>query len=281
VAGQGMSDERVLLEFVQRLIADQFPGGPTTVQVFVERFPNEPDVSVPDLPGGRLLGTALHRRMNQVDSLEAVIDAPASPGETLTNYEVLLRASGWELAREFGPSGPSGFLTAFVGHWRTYQRDQQGPVLVVNALPRDAEGTDLRLRVDWRMPRMTPPRHDPAIGLLPPLLAPPDVTLQPRSHGTGDSWTAEASTQSDKPPAELESYFRVQLKGLGWTLLNGGVSDGLAWSSWSLPGTDKWRALLVVASAFPGEHLLSLRVERPAEAPDSGPPWSRRWPRRV
>jgi hypothetical protein len=218
--------------------------------------------------------------MSQVAALEAVIDSPASPGETLTQYERVLRAGGWELAREFGPSGPPGFLTAFVGHWRTYQQAQQGPVLVVNALPRDPQGTDLHLMIDWHMPRMTPSRRDPSVDLMPPLLAPPDITLQPRGYGTGDSWTAEATTQSDKPPAELESYFRAQLKGLGWTRLNGEVTDGLAWSSWNLPGAENWRALLVVAAAFPGERSLSLRVERPAEATDSGPPWSRRWPRK-
>ena len=281
MGGQRAPDERLLLEFVRRLIADEFPGGPTTVEVFLGRFPDEPRVTVPDLPEGRLLGTAVHRRASQVAALEAVIDVPMSPAETLTQYEKLLRASGWELAREFGPSGPPGFLTAFVGHWRTYQQLRQGPTLVVNALPQDGEGTDLRLRIDWNMPRQMPPRRDPVVELMPPLIAPPDVTLLPRSFGTGDSWTADASTQSDKPPAELESYFRAQLNGLGWTLLDGGVSDGLAWSSWSLPGADKWRALLVVAAAFPSEQSLSLRVERPAEAPDSRPPWSRRWPRRM
>ena len=281
MGGQRTPDERLLLEFVQRLIADEFPGGPTTVEVFLGRFPDEPHVTVPDLPEGRLLGTAVHRRRAEVVALEAVIDAPMSPAETLTQYEKLLRASGWELAREFGPSGPPGFLTAFVGHWRTYQQLQQGPTLVVNALPQDGEGTDVRLRIDWNMPRQMPPRRDPVVELMPPLIAPPDVTLQPRTFGTGDSWTAEASTQSDKPPAELESYFHAQLNGLGWKRLGGDGTDRLAWSSWSVPGQDKWRALLVVAAAFPGELSLSLHVERPAEAPDSGPRWSRRWPRRL
>ena len=229
MGGQGTPDERLLIEFVQRLIADQFPGGPTTVTVFVGRFPEAPHVSVPELPEGRLLGTAVHWRMSRVAALEAIIDAPASPARTLTRYEEVLRANGWELAREFGPSGPPGFLTAFVGHWRTYQRVRTGPVLVVNALPRDPEGTDLRLRMEWGMPRQMPPRRDPAVELMPPLIAPPDITLQPRGHGTGDSWTAEASTQSDKPPAELESYFRAQLNASAGR-------HSMAVSATSLPG---------------------------------------------
>jgi hypothetical protein len=281
VGTQGPNGDAELLDFVKRLLADEYAGGPGSVEVFVGRYPDEPVVDLPSIKNGRLLGSVMHRRGPQFAAVEAVIDVPSSPEETLTEYEHALFDAGWEMAREHGPSGPPGFLTAAVGYWRTYWRGHEDPVLVVNALGKQDAGTDLHLRLEWGMPRNTPRRPEPDLAWMPPLIPPPDVKLSPQ-HGFGgqNAWTVGATTESAKSAAELEKYFGSQLNGLGWTRVAGEATDNAAWSSWTSPGQQEWKAILSVMPAFPGEKSLFFHAEASTRE-EPQPPMSRRWPRRL
>jgi hypothetical protein len=80
--------------------------------------------------------------------------------------------------------------------------------------------------------------------------------------------TAEAALRTDQSAADLEAHFAAQLVREDWTRLGGGAQDAVAWSTWRLPGEERWRGLLVVLAVDPNKRYLTVRIESEDEDGD-------------
>ena len=259
-------DAAAVQELAQRLMRHSYPGGPTSVQLFVGRLPDSIGMDIPNPPDARLLGSVLHARHAGPSSMEAVFDARARAHEVVAGYQRELLAGGWTVFDAFGHR-PGGFTPGEMGEGNAYRRGGQGPLLMVAAIDREAAATELRIRLDWEMIRHLPEmqRHGVPAGQerMPSLHPPAGVELRDGGGGGGGgNWHSDASVKTSMPVAELGSHFAAQLERAGWKKIAGSADEVIGWSSWSLPGDGDWRGLLLVLAAFSQEErLLSLRIE--------------------
>ena len=255
----------------ERLLQHPHPGMlPTGVEVFLERLPD--DVA-PDLPlphGGRLLGSA--RRTQSVDRLphlEAVMDVDGGPAAIVSAYESQLVAQGW--SRFDTPSPPRGLFQAVEGASQTFRRPGEGPVLTVGAFSRDTGPCDVRIQLDWDLPRHLgrPQRSgSPAMERMPSLRPPAGVMISGGGFGgSSEGWTAHATARTDLSVSDLESHLSAQLTDAGWSRLGGSVDEVVGWSSWRAPEGDAWTGLLLVLRPLgPGQLTLMFRLEEQDES---------------
>ena len=261
----GHSDEPLFKELAQRLLTHQHPEGRTSVELFLRRLPESVTDDLPIPAGAQLVGSALHSRGNQPTYMEAVFDTAREPQEAVTAYERELSERGWSPFERFGGMG-GGFVPSGLGIGRSFRRADQGPVLMIAARTQEALPTDFRLRLDWEMIRHMPnvriPQRPEGYERMPTLQPPEGMPMRGSgSGGGGDSWHSEASAETDQPVADLHAHFSQQLERAGWKRVAGSADDVTAWSTWQLPGDGKWRGILLVLAARPGQRFLYVRVE--------------------
>jgi ketosteroid isomerase-like protein len=270
-ARQTDEDRLMVRRLTERLLHHSYPHGPTGVEITVQGLPPTlPDIPLP-MPA-RLLGSALHSRGARPIAMEAVLDADGTPEEVLATYSAELRAAGWT---DFEVGGPMrGGFVSDGGEGGSFRRaDGYGAVLMVSANAQAGGPTDVRLRLDWQLARRMPhgaPGPPPGFDKL-PRLSPPAGLIFRGEHTSGSDqlWTADAAVRTDRTAAELEQHFAQQLLRDGWTRLGEGAQDAVAWSTWQLPGDERWRGLLLVLAAFGAdERYLTVRIE--SEEDDDG-----------
>lgn len=234
-----------------------------------------PDLAedLPLPPGATLLGSALYHREGRRTHLEAILDAAGDPAAVARAYETQLHGLGWEVVeRAPGPAG-GGFLPGPRIDGVMLRRGGRGPVLVFGAMAHNGGPADLRVRLDWEMPRHldNPGRHPgrpPGLERMPSLHPPAGISLKPRGGGGGgDSWYSQAVVETDRSVADLEAHFATQLAAAGWSRVNGRADEVVGWSSWRLPGEGDWRGLLLVLAAF-GSMQRSLQLSIEAGEPN-------------
>ena len=250
----------------ERLLQHPHPGMlPTDVEVLLERLPDDVAADLPLPHGARLLGSA--RRTQKVDRqphLEAVMDVDGEPAPIVIAYESQLIAQGW--TRFDTPSPPRGLFQAVEAASQSFRRSGEGPVLTVGAFSRDTGPCDVRIQLDWDLPRHLGRPHRsglPAMERMPSLRPPAGVMVSGGGFGGSDEgWTAHAIARTDLGVSDLESHLSVQLTDAGWSRLGGSVDDVVGWSSWRAPGDDAWTGLLLVLRpAGPDQLTLMLRLE--------------------
>jgi hypothetical protein len=264
-------DQPTELELLHRLMTSNPPL--TTLERAVELVVGGlPAALVDEVPlptGGRLVGSQLTSHQGQLSELQVVLDVRGSPGEALRAYERELRERGWGPAEDLpGPMHRGGFAPGPASDARMLRRGGQGPILWVAAGTIDETLTDLRLRLDWQMPRRLEERGGPGMQLpslnrMPRLHPPKGVALEPRGGAGGLGWfSSQGQVGTDLSVPELEAHFVSQLVEAGWTRVSGRADEVLGWSSWSLPGEGEWGGLLIVLAVFGArERSLVLRVE--------------------
>ena len=251
-------------ELAQKLMTHPHPEGPTSIDLFLGRMPDEWG-AVPMPPGARLSGGALHSRRRQPMQIEAIFESDGDAKSVLSRYEGALTGVGWAVFEFGGMRG--GFVPGgMTGVGQTYRQGDKGPILMVAALDGGADATDVRLRLDWEMARHLPDMHmhDRAEGAerLPALSPPLGVPLRGGGGGgTSGSWHSEATVETDLPVPDLETHFSRQLEAAGWTRLAGTADDVAGWSSWRLSGDGDWGGILLVLAAFKAdERFLYVRI---------------------
>jgi hypothetical protein len=268
MSGQSKTDEG-LRELAERLVAHPHPLGRTSVELFPRALPDVGGVDLVLPAEGRLLGSAIHRRDGELVAVEAVVDVDQPMRPSIAGYEEELRRRNWTV--HMGLWGGGGFVPTGGGMPRSFRRGQSGPILAVSADDRAAGGTELRLRLDWDMPRHAMPRHHQPEGaeLMPSLYGPPDVPMEGGGGGGGDShWSTQATATTTMPPAELTRYFEEQLAATGWTRIAGGSADVAAWSAWDIPSKKGWHGVLIVmTSGESDERSLMLHLQGPSTKP--------------
>jgi hypothetical protein len=283
VAAGSTADEQALVELVQRLLIYPYPDGPTSVDLLPGRLPDDRSVELSVPVGAHVIGSAVYRRGRDIARVDTVVRVAGSTDEVTIAYEAVLRRGGWELFEPFrGHDG--GFVSSDFALPRRFRRKRDDPVLLVDVLDNGAGKSELRLALDWSMPRSAPPRrhHLEAMDRLPSLVPPPGVHVDGGGGGGGDSnWSSSATARTVMPASELEAYFAGQLAHADWTRFAGDAHEVAAWSAWNLPGGGHWSALLLVIAFDREERSLSLHMQRPhrhepqARAMLTRAPWRR------
>jgi hypothetical protein len=243
-------DQPTELELLHRLMTSSPPYTPLerAVELVVGGLPAALVDEVPLPSGGRLVGSQLTSHEGRLSELQVVLDVRGSPAEALSAYDRELRERGWDPAEDLlGPMHHGGFVSGGAGDTRMLRRGGQGPILWVAAGTIDETLTDLRLRLDWQMPRHLEERGGPGMQLpslnrMPRLHPPKGVAMEPRGDAGGLGWfSSQGQVGTDLSVPELEAHFASQLVEAGWTRVSGRADEVLGWSSWSLPGEGEWR----------------------------------------
>ncbi len=262
-------DGYTTLELARRLL-DHAPSD-MSVDVVVAALPSGHADEVPMPSGARLLGSLLRSRRERPMYVEAVFDAPGDPATVVGSYQRELHSRGWELLEGLPGAMHGGFVPGTAADGVMLRRGGQGPILMVAAMTLKGGQVDLRVRLDWEMPRHLDDRRPvrpQGFERMPSLRAPAGTDLQPRGAGGGGGrWHSEATIDTDHPIAELEEHFGSQLAASGWTRLDGRSDETIGWSSWRLPGEGGWRGLLLVLAPF-GPRARSLWLSIEASEPD-------------
>jgi len=272
-------DEPTELELLHRLMTSSPPFTPLerAVELVVGGLPAALVDEVPLPSGGRLVGSQLTSHQGRLSELQVVLDVRGSTAEALRACERELRERGWDPVEDLpGPMHHGGFVSGAAGDTRMLRRGGQGPILWVAAGTIDETLTDLRVRLDWQMPRHLEERGGrgmqlPSLNRMPRLHPPKGVAMEPRGGAGGVGWfSSQGQVGTDLSVPELEAHFASQLVEAGWTRVSGRADEVLGWSSWSLPGEGEWGGLLIVLAAFgTRERSLILRVEE-IKAVDGG-----------
>ena len=272
-------DQPTELELLRRLMTKS-PSPPVERELVVGGLPAALANEVPLPSGARLVGSMVIGHQGLLADLQVVLDATGTPTEVVNAFERELRERGWDPFEGHPGLMHGGFQPGPAGEARMLQRGGQGPVLRVSAWAGDSALTDLRLSLDWQMPRQFEERgRHHLMGMsgltrMPQLHPPQGVALETQGGGGGGGrWNSEARVDTDLTVAELEAHFASQLVEAGWTRISGRADDVVGWSSWNLPGEDEGGGVLLVLAAFgPNERSLTLRIEetKPADAGSRG-----------
>lgn len=265
VASRSTSDDQALLELVQRLLIYPYPDGPTSVDLLASRLPEDRSVELPVPDGAQVIGSAVYRRGREIVRVDSVVRVAGSTDEVTIAYEAVLRRGGWELFEPFREHH-GGFVSSNFGLPRRFRRKRDDPVLLVDVVDDGAGNSELRLALNWSMPRSGPPRrhHLEAMDRVPSLVPPPGVHVDGSGSGGGDTnWSSSATARTVMPASELEAYFAGQLAHADWTRFAGDAHDVAAWSAWNLPGGGHWSALLLIIAFDHEERSLSIHMQRP------------------
>lgn len=271
--GPSAPDAGAAVELAKRLLT-HVPGGPS-VEVVVGGLPPGLTVELPLPAGGRLLGSVLRSRGSGPMYLEAVFDASGDPAQVVAVYEKELKASGWETVESWPGSMRGGFVPGPTAEGMSFRLAGQGPMLLVAAIADENNSVDVRVRLDWEMPKHLDDSRrlqfrPPGAERIPDLHPPAGVSLESRGGGGGgDRWHSEAIVHTERSVVELEAHFAAQLVAAGWARLEGRADNVVGWSSWRLPGENEWRGLLLVLAAF-GSRQRSLWLGVETTASDGG-----------
>lgn len=263
MAAQG--DSELAIQLAQRLLANPYsPDGYPAVELLPGRLPADLSIDLAMPVGGRVFGSAIERRDGELSAVQVIVDVDPPRADAAEAYVRQLRAGGW---REPDFGGRSGFISSSGGPPRMLRKPDQGPMLMISSVSRAAGEVELRLRLDFLMPRHMPrePHGRPEpMDLMPVLYAPDGVLMEGVGGGGSDQdWSSTAAAKTGMPVADLESFFADQLLRAGWTRLARDSSHTAAWSSWTVSGRDEWRAIsMVVAAPDADERWVSLRMRR-------------------
>jgi hypothetical protein len=189
-------DEPTELELLHRLMTSSPPFTPLerAVELVVGGLPAALVDEVPLPSGGRLVGSQLTSHQGRLSELQVVLDVRGSTAEALRACERELRERGWDPVEDLpGPMHHGGFVSGAAGDTRMLRRGGQGPILWVAAGTIDETLTDLRVRLDWQMPRHLEERGGrgmqlPSLNRMPRLHPPKGVAMEPRGGAGGVGW---------------------------------------------------------------------------------------------
>jgi len=305
IRAQSSGSDGLLRGLAERLLGSSnpntlLPSQFSPVQLLPGALPPDLPVTLPLPPESTLIGSAVRpavrlpsptppSRLSTAPTasttqaagqhVDVVLDATGSVSDILGFYTDAMTALGWSALPAVGLGGPGFQPSMQPPSSETLCAPAGGPLLGVSASPQDDGSLDVRLNLETGSPASLcrfpfgGPVGAPAItpgvfSALPRLTAPAGLTVQNRGgQGGYGRATTEALATTDRSPAALESLYEQQLVAAGWTRLDGGDAEVLAWSTWTIPNQTDWRGFLYVREA-PGEGQLLLHLE--AASPNPG-----------
>jgi hypothetical protein len=274
-------DEAKYHELAERLLSFGYgPTGPTSILLLPGALPTDPQVTLPNVNGARLVGSAV--RVRGTDrSADVVLDAPGDPQQVAAAYEQGFKDLGWSgPPAGIGPSTAGGFQVS-VPPVSKFLCKGDGAFVSISVTARPGLPDDVRISVQPNMaayggggPCSAQARGPSAGGSNHlPVLRPPDgATLIGGGGGMSSSiggsgsinrQSSESSATSSMTAGELEAAFAKQLAAAGWTRLAGRDDGALAWSTWTSTESGWSGSLIVNDTSTKDRRSLLLRAEGP------------------
>jgi hypothetical protein len=275
-------DEARYHELAERLLNFGYgPTGSTSITLLPGALPTDPQVTLPNVNGARLVGTAV--RVRGTDrTADIVLDAPGDPQQVANAYEQGFKELGWSgPPTGIGPSTGGGFQ-ASVPPVSRFLCKGESTFVSISVAARSGLPDDVRISVQ---PTVTSyggvgpcsaQARGPSAGSSNhlPLLRPPDgATLLGSGGGISSSigggagnvnrQSSEASATTSMSSGELEAALAKQLAAAGWTRVAGRDDGALAWSTWTSNESGWSGSLIVNDTSTKDRHALLLRAEGP------------------
>ena len=270
----------LLEELAERLLLPTFspPGAsPPRVELLPGTLPPALPLTVPMLPGSRLIGSAVRTNVGPPGTqTDVILDVPGQATAVFKQLQSDIQEMGWT-APPFGPAPElSGFQPVMQPLVASLCRSNQGPWLQMTVLAREMAPNDVRLSIYSSSgpcgAQPGPTSSGPPGQNLVPLIATPEGVTLTRSSSLigGGSWASFAVADSAHEVAVIETAIAGQLATAGWVRIDGAAVPPFAWSTWSVPGEGDWRGLLTVLEGpGPGQRWLLIQVAAPT-VPDTG-----------
>ena len=272
-------DEATYHELAERLLNFGYgPTGPTSVTLLPRALPTDPQVTLPNVSGARLVGSAV--RVRGTDrSADIVLDAPGDPQQVAAAYEQGFKDLGWSgPPNEVGIGGGGGFQGSVPPVYKLLCRGESAMVSV-SVTARAGLPDDVRISVQPNMaslgggPCSAQSRSTKGPSNHLPILRPPDgATLLVGGGGSTSAigggpnlsrQSSEATASSPLTSGQLEAAFAKQLPAAGWTRVAGRDDGALAWSTWTSNESGWSGSLIVNDTGTKDRHSLLLRAEGP------------------
>lgn len=271
-------DEAKYHELAERLLNFGYgPTGPTSITLLPGALPTDPQVTLPNVNGARLVGSAV--RIRGTDrTADIVLDAPGDPQQVATAYEQGFKDLGWSgPPNESGVSGGGGFQGSVPPVYKFLCKGESAMVSV-SVTGRTGLPDDVRISVQ---PNMASLGGGPCSAQsrsklggsnhLPVLRAPDGATLLLGGGSTSaiaggpnlSRQSSEATASSALTSGQLEAAFAKQLAAAGWTRIAGRDDGALAWSTWTSNESGWSGSLIINDTGTKDRHSLLLRAEGP------------------
>src|ERR1700736_5707137 len=101
MAASSEPEARAIKELAERLLTHPHPEGPTSFELLVGRLPDSWG-AIPNIAGGRLLGSAVYTRRGRPTHIEAVYDTDGDSQAVLARCDGELTKNGWLVVQGFG-----------------------------------------------------------------------------------------------------------------------------------------------------------------------------------
>ena len=274
-------DEAKYHELAERLLNFGYsPTGPTSVTLLPGGLPTDPAITLPNVNGARLIGSALRTRGSD-RSADIVLDAPGDPEQVANAYEQGFKDQGWDSPQNaFGIGGGGGGFQGATPPVSRLLCKGENALINVMVSARPGSPNDVRINLQPNLSNLggsacsakaggpgRPSNHLPAI-------RPPDgATLSGGGGGSsssigggssGSRQSSEGTAMTSLSSGELEVAFAKQLTAAGWTRLAGRDDGALAWSTWSSNEAGWSGSLIVADTGAKDRRSLLLRAEGPA-----------------
>jgi hypothetical protein len=274
-------DEARYHELAERLLNFGYgPTGSTTITLLPGALPTDPQVTLPNVNGARLVGTAV--RVRGTDrTADIVLDAPGDPQQVANAYEQGFKELGWSgPPNEPGFSGGGGGFQGSVPPVYKFLCKGESAMVSVSVVGRAGLLDDVRISVQPNMaslgggPCSAQSRGKTSGGSNHlPVLRPPDGAALLLGGGGASSsigggpnlsrQSSEATASSAMTSGQLETAFAKQLAAAGWTRVAGRDDGALAWSTWTSNESGWSGSLIVNDTSTKDRHALLLRAEGP------------------
>ena len=280
-------DEAKYHELAERLLNfGYFPAGPTSVTLLPGTLPADPAITLPNVTGARLIGTAVRTRGSD-RSADIVLDAPGDPEQVAAAYEQGFKDQGWTAPTGAFAGGPGGGFQAATPPVSKLVCKGENALISISVAARPGAPNDVRLNVQPNLSSLgggsacsAKSRGQPGGSNHLPAIRPPDgVRLDGGGGGSSSSsiggsigggsgnvsrQSSDATATGSLSAGALEAAFAKQLVAAGWTRLAGRDDGALAWSTWT-SNESGWSGTLIVAdTATKDRRSLLLRAEGPS-----------------
>lgn len=272
-------DEAKYHELAERLLNFGYsPGGTASVTLLPAALPTDPAVTLPNVSGARLIGSAVRTRGTD-RSADIVVDAPGDPQQVATAYERGFKDQGWSSpSGDRGVGVTGGFQASTPPVFKLLCKGDSA-FLSVSVATRSGQPNDVRINIQPNISSQggspcTAQSRPPGPGNHLPALRPPDGTTLLGGGGGGSSstiggtgsinrQTSEATATTSLSAGELEAAFAKQLVAAGWTRTAGRDDGTLAWSTWASSEAG-WSGMLILSDTTAKDRRsLLLRAEGP------------------
>ncbi len=271
-------------ELAERLVSNAssglIEGGASTARILPGEAPDGLPVSLPVVPGGRLVGSS-SQRSDRGEIFQVVLDYQGTANQALDFYTSSLAEEGWTRPAQSG--SPAGGFQQSAGLSGFFCQPGGNSYLTLSTRPLHEGVADVRVSVysvgSFGLGNYTPcsipsqAQYSSPTSILPPLRPPSGARFGSTGQSMGMGVTGStAIVESSLSATDLEAHFTEDLQNGGWDRAEHGADGPSAWSTWSLPDRPDWYGILQVIELPGGDRrAASVLVFSSGSEPMFGP----------